>query len=295
VACKASIPSSNLGATFSSHSAGLLVLYLVATPIGHLADFTYRAVDTLKKCDYLLCEDTRHSAILLNHYEIKKPLKSFHKFNESSLEAEVLNDLRSGKNIALLSDAGTPGIADPGANLVRKCREHGLELTCIPGACAAILALAISGFNTERFQFLGFLPKKQEESKKNLQAALAYPGTSIFYESPNRLKKTLLLLKEISPLRRIGIGRELTKRFEEFLAGTALDLLNRWETSSVKGEIVVLISGDEQPQIDWTELSPQEHVELMEKAYGLSRKEAIKTVAQLRGIPKNSVYNLFHH
>lgn len=269
------------------------MLYLVATPIGHLADFTFRAIDTLKECDYLLCEDTRHSSILLNHYQIKKPLKSFHKFNESSLEAEVLNDLQAGKKIALLSDAGTPGIADPGANLVKICREAGLQVTCIPGACAAILALSISGFTTERFQFLGFLPKKQGELKKDLQEALAYPGTTIFYESPNRLKKTLILINEISPLRRIGIGRELTKRFEEFLAGTALELSKRWESSSVKGEIVVLISKNEQPQINWSELTPQEHVALMENTYGLTRKEAIKTVAQLRGVPKNSIYNLF--
>jgi 16S rRNA (cytidine1402-2'-O)-methyltransferase len=271
------------------------VLYLVATPIGNLADISFRAVEILKHCDYILCEDTRHSSTLLNHYEIKKPLQSYHKFNEKSLEERILKDLQEDKTICLISDAGTPGIADPGAQLVKKCRELTLQVVAIPGACAAISALTISGFDTERFQFLGFLPKKMEENKKALYEALAYDGTSIFYESPNRLIDTLLLINEISPKRKIGVARELTKRFEEYVSGTAHELITHWGTSQIKGEIVLLIDKGQLPPIDWTLLTPQQHVELMENTYGLSRKEAIKTVAQLRGVQKNSIYQLFNH
>lgn len=267
------------------------MLYLVASPIGNLADFSFRAVETLNFCDLILCEDTRHTATLLHHYKITKPLKSYHKFNESSREDWLIDLLKEGKKIALLSDAGTPGIADPGVMLVKKCRENHITVHSIPGACAAITALSISGFDSERFQFLGFLPKKQEALKKILFDALSYPGTSIFYESPHRLLSTLSFLEEINPQRIVGIARELTKRFEEFLQGTSTELLKHWQDLKVRGEIVLLISGDPNPSIDWSDLTPEQHVKMVGEMYGLSKKDAIKTVAQLRGVSKKTIYN----
>jgi 16S rRNA (cytidine1402-2'-O)-methyltransferase len=206
----------------------------------------------------------------------------------------VIQDLQAGKTIALLSDAGTPGIADPGSKLVKACRELGITVSGIPGACAAVLAVSISGFDTETFQFLGFLPKKTEAIKKALQEAMMYRGTSIFYESPNRLLDTLQLMHELSPARLIGVARELTKHYEEILKGTASELLLRWNSQPVKGEIVLLISGNSQPQVDWEALTPQEHVAMMQSSFGLSNKDAIKAVAELRGVPKRTIYNQLH-
>ena len=189
------------------------MLTLVATPIGNLEDFSFRAIESLKNCDYILCEDTRHSSILLNKHNIHKPTKSYHQFNESKSEKQILNDLKNGKNICLISDAGTPAIADPGAELVLKCIENKIEITYIPGPCALIMALVCSGLNTSRFQFLGFLPKKNQALKSTLSEILIYPGTTIFYESPNRILNFLEILEKIDPERNVTIGRELTKKF----------------------------------------------------------------------------------
>lgn len=292
MACKASIPSSNLGATFNFKSP---VLYLIATPIGNLADFSPRAIEILQASDYILCEDTRHSRILLDHWGIKKDLKSHHQFNESRTLEPLLQDLQEGKVISLLSDAGTPGIADPGARLVKACRDLGLPVSSAPGPCAAIVALSVSGFDSQRFQFLGFLPKTDALKRKMLQEALHYPGTSIFYESPNRLLDSLMLLKELDSKRKVAVARELTKHFEEFELGTAEQLLERWHAKTVRGEIVLLIEGQTEPSIDWSSLSVQDHIALMQQDYGLSHMEAIKAVAQLRGIPKRVIYNESHN
>ena len=267
------------------------MLYLVATPIGNLSDMTYRAVEVLQSCDYILCEDTRHSSVLLKHYDIKKPLKSYHKFNEASRENELLLDLRDGKSIALISDAGTPGIADPGTRLVEKTVEEGLPVCSIPGACAAITALSCSGLNTEMFQFVGFLPKKQQELLSILRGILQYPGTTITYESPKRLMATLEKIHELESERKVSVGRELTKKFEEVLRGTAAELLSHFQEKAPKGEIVLMISGKETEAIDWTSLTAEEHVKAIEEDYGVSKKEAIKIVAQLRGVPKRDIYN----
>lgn len=269
------------------------MLYLVATPIGNLADFTYRAIDILKSCDYILCEDTRHSRTLLSHYDIQKPLRSFHKFSECAKENEVIEDLQSGKIIALISDAGTPGISDPGSALVKECRNKEIPVFSIPGACAAITALSCSGLDTDRFQFIGFLPRKQGERRQLLQEVLQYQGTTICYESPNRLIDSLESIRELAPTRKLVVARELTKKFEETRQGTAEELIAIWK-EQVRGEIVLMISGADKPSLtnsEWEKLSPEEHVQLMETNYQLTKNEAIKVVAQIRGVPKRTIYN----
>lgn len=268
------------------------VLYLIATPIGNLSDITLRALDILKSCDYILCEDTRHTRLLLSHFDIQKPLKSFHKFNERLKEDAVIHDLREGKQIALVSDAGTPGIADPGAKLVQRCVEEQLPMTAIPGPCAAVMALSYSGMDTTRFQFYGFLPRKPGELRHVLQELLTYLGTTICYESPNRLLDVLTLLVELAPSRHIAVARELTKKFEEMVRGTAEELLSYWNTHPLKGEIVLLISGASEESNDWQKLTPEEHVLFLEKSYHLTRNEAIKLAAKIRGVPKRSIYNI---
>jgi 16S rRNA (cytidine1402-2'-O)-methyltransferase len=270
------------------------MLYLVATPIGNLADFSPRAVSTLQMVDYILCEDTRHSLTLLRHYQINKALKSYHRFNEAARLEEILRDMREGKTIALISDAGTPGIADPGQKLVIACREAGITVVGIPGACAAILALSCSGLPTDLFQFCGFLPRKAQELENALVALLEYPGTTVCYEAPHRLVETLEVLQRLAPQRTLVIARELTKRFEEFCRGTAAELLKRWEKEPPLGEIVLLVSGKPASENNWETLSPVEHVDYLEKAYHLARAEAIKLAAQLRGCPKREIYQQLH-
>jgi 16S rRNA (cytidine1402-2'-O)-methyltransferase len=268
------------------------VLFLVATPIGNLSDITFRAIEVLKSCDYILCEDTRHSIILLRHYEILKPLKSFHKFSESAKEAGIIEDLIAGKNIALISDAGTPGIADPGTQLVQECIQQNIPVTSIPGPCAAITALSCSGLATDRFQFFGFLPRKSNELKRSLQEILAYSGTTVCYEAPHRLIETLQALQELAPDRKLVIGRELTKKFEEFKRGTAQELLAHWNERSIKGECVLLIDGaPAASSVQWENLSPQEHVVFLQETYKISQQEAIKLAAEMRNVRKRDIYN----
>lgn len=267
------------------------MLYLVSTPIGNLADITLRALEAFKSCDYILCEDTRHSAILLNHYQIHKPLKSYHKFNEAFRNESVLKDLESGKMICLITDAGTPGISDPGADLVKICVERNLSVTAIPGACAAIQALICSGLPTQRFQFWGFLARKENALKGELQTILTYPGTTICYESPHRLLKVLEIIQTMQPQRQLVVARELTKKFEEVIRGTAQWMIERWQQTPPKGEIILLISPNSLEQdLGWKDLTPEEHVEWIQKTYHLTRKEAIKLAADLRGVPKRDIY-----
>lgn len=291
---KLPFPSSNLGATllFSAHHT---MLYLVATPIGNLSDITFRAIEILKSCDYILCEDTHHSQHLLHHYQIHKPLQSYHKFNEAATEQQILHDLTTGKQIALISDAGTPGISDPGARLVKLCTEHHISVTSIPGPCAAIQALAQSGLDTDRFQFWGFLPKKEGDLRRSLQEILSYAGTTICYESPNRLLDVLQLLDAIAPTRHLVVCRELTKKFEETQRGTAKALWDHWQHHPLKGEIVLLIAGcPEEEKDQWADWTPLEHVDFMVKTYNLKTNDAIKIVAEMRGIPKRDLYKERH-
>jgi len=270
------------------------MLYLIATPIGNLGDITFRAIETLKSCDYILCEDTRHSLSLLRHYAIHKPLMSYHKFNEETQIPQIIRDLKDGKQIGLISDAGTPGISDPGSRLVQKCIDENLQFFALPGACAAIQAVTCSGLSTERFQFWGFLPRQNSELKQDLQNILLYSGTTICYESPHRLLNTLQLVSELAPDHPLAVARELTKKFEEIKRGTAQELLAYWKDMPLKGEIVLLFSAKKEMDIDWSQWSPQEHVEIMQKNYNLSLQEAIKIVAKLRHVPKREIYNTVH-
>jgi 16S rRNA (cytidine1402-2'-O)-methyltransferase len=269
------------------------MLYLVATPIGNLSDLSHRAIEVLKDCDYILCEDTRHSLVLLNHWGIQKPLKSFHKFNESSQEESIIQDLKNGQRIALISDAGTPGISDPSHELVQRCQKEKISFTTIPGPCAAIAALTASGFSAERFQFVGFLPKKQEELKAMLLEILDYPGTTICYEAPHRILDTLEVLQPLST-RKICVARELTKMYEESIFGTAEELLHHFKTNPPLGEMVLLISAEEKKEEE-PSLTDIEEIQTLQKQFNLSQSDAIKIFAQLRNTPKNKLYNFFHN
>jgi len=267
------------------------MLYLVATPIGNLEDITYRAVELLRSVDLILCEDTRYSKRLLTRYEISKPCQSLHKFNESSQIASIIESLKAGKNIALISDAGTPGIADPGEPLVAACARESIDIIPIPGACAAIAAISCSGLATAPFQFQGFLPRKDGELRRALLSILSYIGTTVCYESPNRIVSVLKLLREVAPERSIVVARELTKIHETFYRGTAAEVHAEFEGKTPKGEIVLLISGNVEPEHVQSDLSPEEQVAEIESLYKVSKKEAIKIVAERLGLNKRELYS----
>jgi 16S rRNA (cytidine1402-2'-O)-methyltransferase len=218
------------------------MLYVVATPIGNLSDITLRALEVLKSVDMIAAEDTRHSGILLKHFEIKKPLVSYHEHNEAMRTAQLAERLAAGENIALITDAGTPGLSDPGARLIRECIRRELPFTIIPGPSSILTALVGSGFSSEKFCFGGFLPVKSGQRQRELQAAAERDETTIFFESPYRLTKTFKCCMDVMPERQLCVARELTKKFEEFRRGNASELLGHYETHPPKGEIVLLIS-----------------------------------------------------
>jgi 16S rRNA (cytidine1402-2'-O)-methyltransferase len=217
------------------------MLYVVATPIGNLLDTTLRALDVLKSVDVIAAEDTRHSGILLKHFEIKKPLISYHEHNEAMRTAQLSERLAAGENIALITDAGTPGLSDPGARLIRECIRRKLPFTIIPGPSSILTALVGSGFATGNFCFRGFLPAKSGRRERELIATSDRDETTLFFESPYRLTKTLKACIDIMPDRHLCVARELTKKFEEFRRGTARELLAHYEAHAPKGEIVLLI------------------------------------------------------
>jgi 16S rRNA (cytidine1402-2'-O)-methyltransferase len=221
------------------------VLSVVPTPIGNRQDITLRAIECLKSADLVAAEDTRHSGMLLHHLGIKKPFVSLHGHNESSRCGELAERIAGGAHVALVTDAGTPGISDPGRRLVEECVSRGLPVTVLPGACAATTALVGSGFPCDRFFFGGFLPVKSGRRARELSEAAARSETSVFYESPHRLEKTLAALAEIAPQRRVCVARELTKTFEEYRRGTASELLAHFQSHPPKGEITLLIAGSE--------------------------------------------------
>lgn len=221
------------------------MLYIVATPIGNLGDITLRALEILKDVDLVAAEDTRHSGILLKRYQIDKPFISFHEHNEAMRTAQLVERLAAGEKIALITDAGTPALSDPGARLIRECVKRGLEFTIIPGPSSILTALVGSGFSAERFFFGGFLPIKSGQRERELRTAAARNETSIYFESPYRLTKTLKTLIDLLPDRQLCVARELTKKFEEFRRGNAAELLAHYEARPPKGEIVLLISGSE--------------------------------------------------
>lgn len=218
------------------------MLYVVATPIGNLSDITLRALDVLREVDLVAAEDTRHSGILLKQYSINKPFVSYHEHNEAMRTAQLIERLAAGEKIALITDAGAPGISDPGARLIRECIKRELPFTIIPGASSIVTALVGSGFSTEKFFFAGFLPNKSGGRERELRAAAGRDETTIFFESPHRLTKTLKASSEIMPDRPLCVARELTKKFEEFRRGTPAELLAHYESRPPKGEIVLLVS-----------------------------------------------------
>ncbi len=265
-------------------------LYLVATPIGNLEDITYRAVRVLNEVDIILAEDTRKTLKLLNHFSISKKLISFYRHNEGVKIDSVLAMLNEGKNLALVSDAGTPGISDPGEDLVRACIENDIQIVPVPGSVAFIQGLICSGFDTTRFVFEGFLPMNKRGRKERLSVLKSENRTIIFYEAPHKLKYTLDDLKEyFGGDRRIVLAREITKIHEEFLRMTIDEAISYYDENDVKGEFVILVEG---ASIEEKEVS-KESVEDLMKRYleeGIDKKEAMKKVAKDKGLTKSEVY-----
>jgi len=220
-------------------------LYLVATPIGNLEDITLRALRTLKEVDVIAAEDTRHTGQLLKHFQISKPLLSYFQFNEAKRSEEIIERLRRGEKVALVTDAGSPGISDPGERVVKAVIAAGLRVEPVPGASAVVAGLTASGLSTEEFHFVGFLPHKSGQRRAQLERLKTVPGTLVLYESPYRVEKLLGELKDIMPARRVVLARELTKKFEEFLRGTPAELIQQIGNRTLKGEFVVLVEGPE--------------------------------------------------
>ena len=270
-------------------------LYLVPTPIGNLKDITLRALETLKEADIIAAEDTRQTLKLLNHFEIKKPLISYHKFNEQSKSDKIIDLLMDGKNIALVSDAGTPGISDPGSVIVERCIERMIDFEVLPGATAITTALVYSGLDTTKFLFRGFLPRENKDRKIITDQLLQSQETLIFYESPHRLIDTLTFLLETFGDRRIAICRELTKIYEEIYRDTLKQALLYFTQNKPRGEFVLVLEGKkledikEEKKEAWINLSIEEHI-LKYINDGINKKEAIKLVAKERELPKSEVY-----
>lgn len=222
-------------------------LYLVATPIGNLEDITLRALRVLRECDVVAAEDTRHTGQLLKHFEVSKPLLSYFQFNEARRSEEILQRLKRGEKVALVTDAGSPGISDPGERVVKAAVAEGLRVEAVPGPTAMVAALTASGVTTREFHFVGFLPHKSGQRRKILERVLGYEGTLVFYESPYRVEKLLEELVEVAPQARVVLARELTKKFEEYLRGKPSALLDALKKRSIKGEFVVLVSREGEP------------------------------------------------
>lgn len=270
-------------------------LYLCATPIGNLEDMTFRVIRTLKEVDMIAAEDTRNSIKLLNHFEIKTPMTSYHEYNKIEKGHKLVQMLLEGKNLALITDAGTPGISDPGEELVQMCYEAGVPVTSLPGAAACITALTLSGLSTRRFAFEAFLPSDKKERQQVLEELKNDTRTVICYEAPHRLVKTLKELLEALGDRRITICRELTKKHETVFATKIEDALAYYDVQEPKGECVMVIEGKSREEIRseekarWEEMSMEEHMELY-LGQGMDKKSAMKQVAKDRGIGKRDVY-----
>lgn len=276
------------------HKTG--TLYLCATPIGNLEDITYRVLRTLKEVDLIAAEDTRNSIRLLNHFEIKTPMTSYHEYNKIDKAYQLVAKMREGKNIALITDAGTPGISDPGEDIVRICYEEGIPVTSLPGAAACITALTMSGLPTRRFAFEAFLPKDKKEHQAVIEELKTETRTIIIYEAPHHLVRTLHELSDtLGGDRRLTICRELTKRHEEKMQTTFADSLSYYEVNEPRGEYVLIIAGrsreemKKEEQAGWEALSLEEHMAHYE-SQGIDRKEAMKRVAKDRGVSKRDIY-----
>lgn len=272
-------------------------LYLVPTPIGNLEDMTYRAVRILREADVIAAEDTRNTKKLCNHFEIPTPLISYHEHNRQQSGESILERIRSGNVVALVSDAGMPAISDPGYELVQACIEEGIPVVALPGANAALTALIASGIAPQPFYFYGFLNRSRKEKKKELEELKKKDGAIIFYESPHRLKETLGLLYEYLGDRQIVLARELTKRFEEYIRGTIAEVINWASNQEIRGEFVVIVEGThyvEEEAVWWKNIGLKEHVDQYIESEGMKPNDAIKQTAKERNIPKREVYQAYH-
>ena len=270
-------------------------LYLCATPIGNLEDITFRVLRTLKEVDLIAAEDTRNSIKLLNHFDIHTPMTSYHEYNKIEKAEVLIRKMQEGTNIALITDAGTPGISDPGEDLVRMCYEAGIEVTSLPGPAACITALTLSGLATRRFAFEAFLPSDKKERQAVLAELVNETRTIILYEAPHRLTKTLKELLDTLGNRRMTLCRELTKKHEKAFASTIEDILKFYETQEPKGECVLVLEGRsrqelvEEERARWEEMSIEEHMNVY-LGQGMDKKEAMKAVAKDRGVSKRDIY-----
>lgn len=270
-------------------------LYLCATPIGNLEDITMRVLRTLKEVDLIAAEDTRNSIRLLNHFDIKTPMTSYHEYNRIEKAHVLIDKMREGKNVALITDAGTPGISDPGEDLVRLCQEAGIEVTSLPGACACVTALTISGLPTRRFCFEAFLPQEKKEKQQILEELQTETRTVILYEAPHRLVRTLQELQDALGDRRVTICRELTKKHETVFVTTLSEAIVHYQMQEPRGECVIVMEGRSRDEMQqearqqWEQMSIPEHVAYYENQ-GQSRKDAMKLAAKDRGISKREIY-----
>lgn len=271
-------------------------LYLCATPIGNLEDITFRVVRTLKEVDLIGAEDTRNSIKLLNHFEIKTPMTSYHEFNKYDKAKQLVEMMQQGKNIAIITDAGTPGISDPGEELVRQCYEAGIEVTSLPGPAACITALTMSGQKTRRFCFEAFLPSDKKEKAKVLEQLKDETRTIIIYEAPHRLVRTLKEFQQVLGDRELTLCRELTKKYEETVKTTLSEAIVKYEEKEPKGEFVLVIAGKSEEEIElekrqqWEDMTVKEHVEYYVNQ-GNDKKTAMKLAAKDRGVSKRDIYN----
>lgn len=275
------------------------MLYLCATPIGNLRDMTPRVIETLKQVDVIAAEDTRNSIKLLSAFDIHTPMTSYHEYNKVEKAAQLIGQMQTGKNIALITDAGTPAISDPGEVLVRMCQEAGITVTSLPGPAACITALTLSGMSTRRFCFEGFLPADKKERKEVLEELSQESRTMILYEAPHHLVKTLTELEDALGDRKITLCRELTKKFETILPTTLSGALRKYETEEPRGEYVLVLAGKSREEkkkeaiAAWEDMSIEEHMEFYEKT-GMDSKAAMKQVAKDRGVGKREIYDYLH-
>ncbi len=270
-------------------------LYLCATPIGNLGDITGRVLETLREADLIAAEDTRDSLKLLNYFEIKTPMTSYHEHNKTEKARFLISEMRGGKNVALITDAGTPGISDPGEDLVRMCCEEGIEVTSLPGASACVTALTLSGLPTGRFSFEAFLPREKKERRAVLDEMKDDTRTLVVYEAPHHLTETLRDLLEVLGDRKIAVCRELTKIHETVLRTTLSEAAARYEAEEPRGEFVLVIEGQSRDILTraererWERLTLEEHMNYYTES-GMDRKEAMKQVAKDRGVSKSDIY-----
>ena len=271
-------------------------LYLCATPIGNLEDMTFRVIRILKGVDLIAAEDTRNSIKLLNHFEIRTPMTSYHEYNKIEKGRKLVEKLQEGKDVTLITDAGTPGISDPGEELVRMCKEAGIAVTSLPGACACITALTLSGMSTRRFAFEAFLPQDKKERRRILDEVCTETRTMIFYEAPHRLVKTLRELENtLGSHRRITVCRELTKKYETVYSDSLGGAVRYYEEVPPKGECVLVLEGKSQEEVEeeqkkgWMPLSVEEHLQIYLNQ-GMDKKEAMKRTAKDRGVSKRDIY-----